>query len=91
MVCIVRLNFRPAAKVNILIICSGEPDVSRVDGPVTEWTREKAAERRPDRSGNEVMWLKYGLEYSYALTFGMAAGKLSGFTVECKYDADRNS
>ncbi len=59
--------------------------------PVTEWTQEKAVEKYPDWTGNEVMWLKYGLEYSYTLTFDMATGNLNGFTVECKYDVDWNS
>ncbi len=59
--------------------------------PVTEWTQEKAVEKYPDWTGDEVMWLKYGLEYSYTLTFDMASGNLNGFTVECKYDVDWNS
>ena len=59
--------------------------------PVTEWTQEKAVEKYPDWTGNEVMWLHYGLEYSYTLTFDMATGNLNGFTVECEYDVDWNS
>lgn len=59
--------------------------------PVTEWTQAKAVEKYPDWTGNEVMWLTYGLEYSYTLTFDMATGNLNGFTVECKYDVDWNS
>ena len=58
--------------------------------PVTEFTQEKAVEKYPDWTGNEVMWLHYGLEYSYTLTFDMATGNLNGFTVECKYDVDWN-
>lgn len=44
----------------------------------------------PDWSGNEVMWLKYGLEYSYDLNFDMSIGRLTQFTVERKYDVDWN-
>ena len=56
--------------------------------PVTELTCEKAQEMYPDWSGNEVMWLKYGLEYSYSLNFDMSTGRLTQFTVERKYDVD---
>ena len=59
--------------------------------PVTEFTQEKAVEKYPDWTGNEVMWLHYGLEYSYTLTFDMATGNLNGFTVEREYDVDWNS
>lgn len=59
--------------------------------PVTELTREKAGEKYPDWTGNEVMWLHYGLEYKYDLTFDMATGNLNGFTVERTYDVDWNS
>lgn len=58
--------------------------------PVTELTCEKAQEMYPDWSGNEVMWLKYGLEYSYDLNFDMSTGRLTQFTVERKYDVDWN-
>lgn len=59
--------------------------------PVTELTQEKAVEKYPDWTGNEVMWLHYGLEYKYDLTFDMATGYLNGFTVERTYDVDWNS
>ncbi|MDE7262034.1 MAG: hypothetical protein K2N78_08275 [Oscillospiraceae bacterium] len=59
--------------------------------PVTEMTQEKAVEKYPDWTGNEVMWLHYGLEYKYDLTFDMATGYLNGFTVERTYDVDWNS
>ncbi|WP_322170737.1 hypothetical protein [Acutalibacter caecimuris] len=55
--------------------------------PVTEWTRELAGERFPDWTGDENMWLKYGLEYSYDLNF-TPEGKLMKFAVERKYDVD---
>ena len=41
--------------------------------PITELTQEKAAEKYPDWTGNEVMWLHYGLEYKYDSTFPAAA------------------
>lgn len=56
--------------------------------PATELTREKAGEKYPDWTGDEVMWLKYGLEYSYDLNFDMTSGQLTQFTVERKYDVD---
>ena len=59
--------------------------------PVTELTREKAGEKYPDWTGNEVMWLKYGLEYKYSLDFDMSTTILSGFTVERVYDVDWDS
>lgn len=59
--------------------------------PVTELTQEKAAEKYPDWTGNEVMWLHYGLEYKYDLTFDISTGFLNGFTVERTYDVDWNS
>ena len=59
--------------------------------PVTELTREKAGEMYPDWTGNEVMWLHYGLEYKYDLNFDISSGNLSGFTVERTYDVDWNS
>ena len=58
--------------------------------PVTEWTQEKAMEKYPDWTGNEVMWLHYGLEYKYDLNFDMSTGYLNGFTVERTYDVDWN-
>ena len=58
--------------------------------PVTEWTQEKAMEKYPDWTGNEVMWLHYGLEYKYDLNFDMSTGYLNGFTVERIYDVDWN-
>lgn len=59
--------------------------------PVTELTREKAGEKYPDWTGNEFMWLNYGLEYKYDLNFDMTTGKLNSFTVERIYDVDWNS
>lgn len=58
--------------------------------PVTELTREKAGEKYPDWTGDEVMWLHYGLEYKYDLNFDMSTGNLTGFTVERTYDVDWN-
>ena len=56
--------------------------------PITELTQEKAVEKYPDWTENEVMWLHYGLEYKYDLNFDMATGNLRGFTVERTYDVD---
>lgn len=58
--------------------------------PVTELTQEKAAEKYPDWTGNEVMWLHYGLEYKYDLIFDISSGALTGFTVTLVYDVDWN-
>ena len=58
--------------------------------PVTELTQEKAAEKYPDWTGNEVMWLHYGLEYKYDLNFDMSTGYLNKFAVERTYDGDWN-
>ena len=54
--------------------------------PVTELTQEKATEKYPDWTGNEVMWLHYGLEYKYDLNFDMSTGYLNKFAVERTYD-----
>lgn len=43
--------------------------------PITELTQEKAAEKYPDWTGNEVMWLYYGLEYKYDLNFDISDRK----------------
>lgn len=59
--------------------------------PVTELTHEKAAEKYPDWTGNEVMWLYYGLEYKYDLNFDISTGYLNKFAVERTYDVDWNS
>ena len=56
--------------------------------PVTEITREKAEEMFPDFTGNEGMWLKYGLDYKYDLNFDSATGRLMKFSVERSYDVD---
>lgn len=58
--------------------------------PVTELTREKAGEKYPDWTGDEVMWLHYGLDYKYSLNFDLSTGGLNGFTVERTYDVDWN-
>lgn len=58
--------------------------------PVTELTQEKAVEKYPDWTGNEVMWLHYGLKYKYDLDFDMSTGYLNKFAVECVYDVDWN-
>lgn len=56
--------------------------------PFKEMTQKKAVERYPDWSGDEIMWLNYGTDYKYLLTFDIATGDLTGFTVERNYDVD---
>ncbi len=58
--------------------------------PITELTREKAGEMYPDWTGDEVMWLKYGLEYRYDLNFDMASGQMTKFSASREYDVDWN-
>ncbi len=75
---------------------AGEDDKSVLetisfDGvPITELTQKKAAEKYPDWTGNETMWLHYGLEYKYDLNFDMSTGYLNKFAVERTYDVDWN-
>ena len=56
--------------------------------PATEFTRDLAGERYPDWTGDENMWLHYGLTYKYDLNFDMATGRLFQFNVERSYDVD---
>lgn len=58
--------------------------------PITELTQKKAADKYPDWTGNEVMWLHYGLEYKYDLYFDISTGYLNKFAVERTYDVDWN-
>lgn len=64
------------------LTAAGEDDKSVLetisfDGvPITELTQKKAAEKYPDWTGNETMWLHYGLEYKYDLNFDMSTGYL---------------
>lgn len=51
----------------------------------------KTLRSKSDWSGNEVMWLHYGLDYKYDLNFDMTTGLLNKFAVERTYDADWNS
>ena len=79
------------------LTAAGEDDKSVLetisfDGvPITELTQKKAAEKYPDWTGNEVMWLYYGLEYKYDLNFDISTGYLNKFAVERTYDVDWNS
>ena len=83
---IARLELRMAAEDDKSVL-----ETISFDGvPLTELTREKAGEKYPDWSGDENMWLHYGLEYKYTLTFNNADGTLTGFTVERTYDVDWN-
>lgn len=56
--------------------------------PMKELTQKKAVEKYPDWSGDEIMWLNYGLDYKYLLTFDISSGNMTGFTVERNYDVD---
>lgn len=56
--------------------------------PVTQWTRDMAGEKYPDWTGDEVMWLHYGLDYKYDLNFDISTGKMTKFIVERTYDVD---
>lgn len=58
--------------------------------PVTELTQKKAVEKYPDWTGNETMWLHYGLDYKYDLNFDISTGYLNKFAVERTYDVDWN-
>ncbi len=82
------------ARLELNMAAEDDKDVLKnisFDGtPVTEWTQAKAAERYPDWTGNEVMWLHYGLDYKYDLNFDMATGQMSGFTGTRVYDVDWN-
>lgn len=83
---IARLELRMAAEDDKSVL-----EKLAFDGiPVTEFTQEKAVEKYPDWTGNEVMWLHYGSEYKYDLLFDMATGYLNGFNVERTYDVDWN-
>lgn len=72
----------------------GEEDPAALDKlefdgvKVTELTRDKAGEMYPDWTGDENMWLHYGLDYRYDLNFDSSTGQLTQFTVEREYDVD---
>ena len=78
------------------LTAAGEDDKSVLETisfggvPITELTQKKAAEKYPDWTGNETMWLHYGLEYKYDLNFDMSTGYLNKFAVERTYDVDWN-
>lgn len=78
------------ARLEFNMANAGDADISGIqfDGvPVSELTREKAEEICPDFSGDENMWLQYGLDYKYDLNFD-SEGKMTKFSVEKKYDVD---
>ena len=83
---IARLELQMAAEEDKSVL-----ETISFDGvPVTELTQKKAVEKYPDWTGNEVMWLCYGLEYKYDLNFDSSTGNLSAFTVARVYDVDWN-
>lgn len=47
-----------------------------------------AGEKYPDWTGDEVMWLHYGLDYKYDLNFDISTGKMTKFIIEWTYDVD---
>lgn len=82
---IARLEFHLASEDDASVL--GQIEFDGV--PVTEWTRDMAGEKYPDWTGNETMWLHYGLEYKYDLNFD-ASGRMIQFSVERTYDVDWN-
>lgn len=83
---IARLELRMAAENDESVL-----ETISFDGvPVTELTLENAMEKYPDWTGNEVMWLHYGLDYKYDLLFDISTGILNGFNIERTYDVDWN-
>lgn len=83
---IARLELRMAAENDKSVL-----ETISFDGvPVTELTLENAMEKYPDWTGNEVMWLHYGLDYKYDLLFDISTGILNGFNIERTYDVDWN-
>lgn len=78
------------ARLEFNMANAGDDELSGIqfDGvPVSEITREKAEEMCPDFSGDEHMWLQYGLDYKYDLNFD-STGKMISFAIERKYDVD---
>lgn len=83
---IARLELRMAAENDKSVL-----ETISFDGvPVTELTLENAMEKYSDWTGNEVMWLHYGLDYKYDLLFDISTGILNGFNIERTYDVDWN-
>ena len=81
-----RLELRMAAENDKSVL-----ETISFDGvPVTELTLENAMEKYSDWTGNEVMWLHYGLDYKYDLLFDISTGILNGFNIERTYDVDWN-
>lgn len=81
---IARMEFTLAGKDDPEVL-----DKIEFDGvPLSQLTREKAGEMYPDWTGDEVMWLMYGLDYKYDLDFDMSTGKIVKFSAERKYDVD---
>ena len=83
---IARLELRMAAENDKSVL-----ETISFDGvPVTELTLENAMEKYSDWTGNEVMWLHYGLDYKYDWLFDISTGILNGFNIERTYDVDWN-
>lgn len=58
--------------------------------PVTEISREKAGEMFPDFTGDDNMWLQYGPDYDYTLSFDTDK-MLVKLSLSKKYDVDWSS
>ena len=63
----------------------GQAVIARLEATLVTETDKSILE-----TGNEVMWLHYGLEYKYDLNFDMSTGYLNKFAVERTYDVDWN-
>lgn len=59
--------------------------------PVTELNREKAGELFPDFTGDEYMYLQYGSDYKYFMSFSTLDGTLNKLSLQKEYDVDWNS
>ncbi len=86
----VRMGDATIGRLEFSLISGEEDELKKItlNGvPVNEITREKAGEMFPDFTGDEYMWLQYGTDYEYNMSFDND-GNLTGFSLEKKYDVD---
>lgn len=86
----VRMGDATIGRLEFSLISGEEDELKKItlNGvPVNEITREKAGEMFPDFTGDEHMWLQYGTDYEYNMSFDND-GNLTGFSLEKKYDVD---
>lgn len=79
------------ARLEFSLISGEKSDLEKIslnNVPVTEITRDKAGEMFPDFSGDDNVWLQYGSEYDYTLSFSQEDHLLSKFSVDKEYDID---